>query len=150
MTVDISNPLKPIKVGGYENYGDSAIKVVQGTAYSVIASGINHAGRSVVQETPDIQLKLHSVDPSNHILDRDADGKLKIRLRFNKDIVSPGNEQYFYVLNSAGKLLPSTVSIVNNDAIVTLQEPTILTVGEVFTLVAETGLKLPSLSIKQH
>ncbi|MCG4734942.1 hypothetical protein L0M92_15155, partial [Casaltella massiliensis] len=75
-------------------------------------------------------------------LDRDANGKLILTFRFNKDISNgldaqgkpklSGNEGYFYVLDKNGKLVPSSVSIENNDAKITLSEPVGLVVGDAF------------------
>src|SRR5690606_29324610 len=90
---------------------------------------------------PDLVLKLHSVDPANAILDRDGDGQLKVRLRFNKAIDQyAGNAQYFYVTGPNGQLLPTRTDIVNNDAIIYLEEPVKLVSGDALRVVVEAGL----------
>src|SRR5690606_19952406 len=141
LTVDVTDPSKPMRMGGFENYGNSFVQVVEATAYSAIGGGSNSTGGSVIQETPDIVLKLHSIDPSNRILDRNADGTLTVRLRFNKAIdLTPNNEQYFYALNSSGQLLKTNVKIVNNDALITFEEPLLSSAGDQIKIVIEAGL----------
>src|SRR5690606_4630383 len=141
LTLDVTDPAKPVSRGGFETMAGAFIQVVEATAYSAIGGGYNGVGSSILQESPDLVLKLHSVDPANAILDRDGDGQLKVRLRFNKAIDQyAGNAQYFYVTGPNGQLLPTRTDIVNNDAIIYLEEPVKLVSGDAMRVVVEAGL----------
>src|SRR5690606_25554039 len=62
--------------------------------------------------------------------------------RFSRDWSSDVcSSDLFYVLDKAGKVLPRTVEIENNNAKITLKEPVTLAVGDEFTVVVEAGLR---------
>jgi hypothetical protein len=133
---DITDPANPIEVATSEAYNGNAIDIAFATPYSVIG-----AGSAGVQETPDAILKLHLVDPVDGILDRDTDGAVKVRLRFNKAIdLYDQNRSRFSVLGPDGQPLPITVEITNNDALLYLTTAELLTTGDLLTVVAAQGL----------
>jgi len=81
------------------------------------------------------------IDPVSGILDRNTDGDTTIRLRFNNaiDLFEP-NKNFFAVYNSAGQPQDIEVEIINNDAILSLQAPQLLAVGERITVEVLQGL----------
>src|SRR5690606_14825331 len=79
--VDVTDPARPLLREGMEAFGDASLETVVAGAYAGYAGGVG-----VVQVTPDVILKIHRIDPGNGILDLDANGRLEVRLRFNKAI----------------------------------------------------------------
>ncbi|MEZ4247306.1 MAG: Ig-like domain-containing protein [Polyangiales bacterium] len=110
---DVSDPRAPTRVPGLESAG--------GDVRSVVATGYSGIGGAsdtpVVTVNPDAALKIFRVDPQDGILDRDAIGRERIVVRFNKaiDLYEP-NRSFFHVL-AGERELPVDVAIVNNDAI---------------------------------
>jgi len=138
---DVTDPKAPIRVDSFEAFNGSSIDVVLATAYSAIGAGADTLGYGVIQETPDAILKLHSIDPSNGILDFDTDASLKIRLRFNKAIdLLEENKDYFSVIDEDGLPISSRVDIINNDAIIYIESSASLEINDVLTVEAAAGI----------
>jgi len=137
LTVDVTNPRYPVSTGGMEAFGGKAIQVVvagSAAAYS--------AGTGIVQVVPDVVLKIHRIDPINRILDQDADGNLKVFVRFNKAIdLWPDNLHRFEIRGPDGQSLPIDTQIINNDAILTLRDASNLQVGDQITVLTHAGVK---------
>jgi len=141
MSYDITDPQAPVYIDSYEGFNGNSIETVFATPYSIIGGGKSAIGLGVLQETPDAVLKLHSVDPANGILDNDTDGDLKVRLRFNKAIdLFPENAGLFTITDSTGALIATRVEIQNNDALLFIDEPGLLEVGQSIFVIAEEGI----------
>ena len=138
LSVDVTDPYHPLVKEGMDAFEGNYLESVVASNYSAIA-----AGKGVVQITPDVILKLHTVDPVNRILDLGAEGEVEVQARFNKAIdLYPANNDKFYLLDANGRKLSATVNIVNNDAILTIDptEVSTLQLGDQLTLVAEAGI----------
>jgi len=137
---DVTDPFNPVMVFGYAAYNGNDIRVVFATPYSAIGLGKDSVG-GVLQETPDAVLKLHKVEPTNGILDRDTDGVVKARFRFNKAIdLFPDNLKFFSIYDDQGNKISTRTEIRNNDALVYVEQPDLLSVGQILTLEARAGL----------
>ena len=144
-SVDVTHPEQPVTLSGLDAAKDGKIELVIATNFSVIGGGYVRGSQgsvsSLVQVFPDVLLKLHSVAPLNGILDRNAEGLLQVRLRFNKAIdLWPNNLARVKINNEAGQAIPATVAITNNDAILLLDEDHGLSQGDKFQVIAEKGL----------
>ena len=138
-SVDVSDPSAPMVALDMESFG-SDVRVVVGGDYTAIGAGTNGSD-GVVQVTPDVVLKVFRVDPQNGLVDRNALNEERIVLRFNKaiDLWEP-NLSKFDVLDSAGVTVPHSVSIVGNDATLTLTAGHGLQPGEELTATAQAGI----------
>jgi len=133
-TVDVTDPRKPLVPRGME--------VVLAGNYAALGGGTLGTGGMVVQVTPDVVLKVFRLEPQNGILDRDAAGELTVWLRFSKAIdLWPDNHHRFAILDARGTPLAFDVTIVNNDAILTLRPGHGLTVGDRLSVVARAGIE---------
>ncbi|MDA8142310.1 MAG: Ig-like domain-containing protein, partial [Desulfobacteraceae bacterium] len=139
-TVDVTDPRHPIVSRGMEAFDDNSIEVVLAGNYSAISGGTG--ATAIIQVTPDVVLKIFLVEPINGILDQDAEGRLLIRLRFNKAIdLWPANLNYFQASGPGGRSLNAQVQIVNNDAILILPSNQGLQVGDAVTVLARAGVQ---------
>ncbi|HXK20900.1 MAG TPA: IPT/TIG domain-containing protein, partial [Polyangiaceae bacterium] len=138
-TVDVTHPGAPVIVPGMEAAAGSSIEVVSAAAASAIGGGAIGDG-AVVQVAPDVVLKVDSLVPDNGIVDRQPGGELEVRARFSKAIdLYPDNLSHFKLRGPSG-LVPTTVSIVNNDAILTLPDVSGLHVGDALSLEIQAGV----------
>ncbi|MCG8590275.1 MAG: IPT/TIG domain-containing protein, partial [Proteobacteria bacterium] len=144
VTLDVTDPARPLRFSGAEAFAGADVRVVLGTAFSAIGGGRSNRGSSVLQVTPDVILKVHRVDPPSGILDRDAAGNLLIRVRFNKSIedAEPLNAGFFDVRAEDGRQVAFSVDIINNDALLVLDDAEPFTVGERITVTVGAGIEV--------
>jgi len=138
---DITNPTEPIYLDSYEGFDGNSIETLFATPFSVIGAGLSSEGNTIIQETPDANLKLSSVSPSTRVIDRGTDGEVQVRLRFNKAIdLRDENLAHFSARQTNGEPVSTQVEIINNDAIITLDRPEAFEDGEAFLVEVEAGL----------
>ncbi|PIP78450.1 MAG: hypothetical protein COW84_11870, partial [Gammaproteobacteria bacterium CG22_combo_CG10-13_8_21_14_all_40_8] len=144
LTVDVTDPKKPILLSGMHSENVNKLEVVVASDLFVVGAGFRaeqHSVQSVVKVFVDVLLKLNSVDPVNHILDKNAENKLQIRLRFNKAIdLWPDNLNRFSLTDKNQQNIPFNLSINNNDAIITLDENNNIQTGDKFYVTAKAGI----------
>ncbi|MCU0661938.1 MAG: IPT/TIG domain-containing protein, partial [Myxococcota bacterium] len=148
LAVDVTDPHHPVLAPHKnETAGRAETTAVAGTSYGAVGAGDETPWNKVDEDSrivvaPDTMLKVFAAEPQGHVLDEDANGDLKIRLRFNKviDLWAP-NLTRFALTGSDGSNVPFDVEIINNDALLTISSDHALAVGETVTAVAEAGIE---------
>ena len=76
-----------------------------------------------------------AVEPATRLVDRDAEGRERVVLRFNKDIDDHApNLGRFRLERADGSALPADVDVVGNDAVLTLRAGHGLRAGDAIQL----------------
>ena len=141
LTIDVTDPENPLIQEGMEAFSHNSIKVVKAGYYSSIGGGDIVNQGTVIQVSPDVVLKVNCHDPQNSILDKDSTDKLRICLRFNKDIhLWNENLNYFRLSDITGNSVPHSITIINNDAIFNILSVKDLKAGDQIIVEALAGI----------
>ncbi|KPA12609.1 Cell surface receptor IPT/TIG domain protein, partial [Candidatus Magnetomorum sp. HK-1] len=137
-SVDITDPKNPVLTRGMEAFDDNIIETILSTHYSVIGAGHSELF-DVIQVTPDVVLKAFCLN--NGILDQDEKSRSSITIRFNKAIdLWPDNARRFKLTGPQEKDVPFNLEIINNDAIISLDDSHELVAGDRILITARAGI----------